>query len=163
MSRLADYIKKRHFKKTPEPKGTVKKASKNRIFVIQQHLSKRPHFDFRIEIKGVLKSWALPKGIPKTTAIKRLAMLTDDHPLEYANFEGIIPKKEYGAGEVKIFDSGTYENIKKDKAGKKIPIEKSFINGKIEIYLYGKKIQGAYAIIKYKNDKTWLLIKMKKK
>lgn len=156
---LVSYRKKRHFKKTPEPEGKIIKE-KN-VFVIQKHLSKRPHFDFRIQIKRVLKSWAVPKGIPKNTKERKLAILTEDHPLEYAKFEGIIPEGEYGAGKVMIWDAGVFENLKKDKHGKEIPIYKCFTNGHVEIFLHGEKIKAPFALIKYKDDKTWLLIKMK--
>lgn len=158
---LTTYRKRRDFRKTPEPKAKILKG--NNIFVIQKHLSKRPHFDFRIQIKRALKSWALPKGIPTKTNERKLAILTEDHPIEYAKFEGTIPQGEYGAGKVIIWDSGKFENIKKDKQGKEIPIYKSFKNGQIEIILHGKKLNSAFALIKFKDDKTWLLIKMKKR
>lgn len=163
MSSLKNYQKKRDFKKTPEPKASLKTTAKKNIFVIQKHFSKRLHFDFRIQIRGTLKSWAVPKGVPKKTSEKRLALLTEDHPLEYAKFEGTIPQGEYGAGKVIIYDSGTFENIKKDKSGKIVPIGKCFKNGQIEILLQGKKLKGAFALVKFRDDKTWLLIKMKKR
>lgn len=162
MSSLTSYRKKRNFTKTPEPKAKIKKSKKN-IFVIQKHLSKRPHFDFRIQIKGALKSWAVPKGIPKNTSEKKLAMLTEDHPIEYSNFEGTIPKGEYGAGKITIWDKGTFENIKKDKKGKEIPISKCFQNGQIEIFLHGKKLNCPFALVRFRDEKSWLLIKMKKR
>jgi DNA ligase D-like protein (predicted 3'-phosphoesterase) len=162
MSTLKSYKKKRNFKKTPEPKPKIKKTKKN-IFVIQKHLSKRPHFDFRIQIRGALKSWAVPKGIPKSPKEKKLAMLTEDHPLDYANFEGTIPQGEYGAGKVMIWDKGIFENIKKDKKGKEIPILKCFKDGQIEIFLHGKKLDCPFALVRFKDEKSWLLIKMKQK
>ena len=163
MSDLAGYRKKRDFKKTPEPKTALKKQTKKNIFVIQKHFSKRKHFDFRIQIKNVLKSWAVPKGVPKKSSEKRLAILTENHPLGYAKFEGTIPQGEYGAGKVIIYDSGTFENIKKDKKGKIVPIEKCFKMGQIEILLQGKKLNASFALVKFRDDKTWLLIKMKKR
>lgn len=171
MSNLQKYRKKRDFTKTPEPKpkalkkvkAKVKKISKKNIFVIQEHFSKRKHFDFRIQISNSLRSWAVPKGIPKQTQDKRLAMLTENHPLQYAKFEGVIPEGQYGAGRVKIYDTGTFENIKKDKKGKIISINKCFKNGQIEIFLHGKKINAPYALIRFRDEKTWLLIKMKKR
>lgn len=165
---LLSYKKKRDFTKTkePKPKRLNKKnnvlKNKNNIFVIQKHLSKRPHFDFRIQIGRVLKSFAVPKGLPKNNE-KKLAILTEDHPLEYAKFEGVIPQGEYGAGRVIIYDSGFFENIKKDKTGKIISINECFKKGQIEIVLHGKKINQAFALIRFKDDKSWLLIKMKKK
>ncbi|HEU64954.1 MAG: hypothetical protein KR126chlam4_00590 [Candidatus Anoxychlamydiales bacterium] len=164
MSSLQKYKKKRDFSKTPEPKIQKSEAKTQKyIFVIQEHFSKRKHFDFRIQILSSLRSWAVPKGIPKNTKDKRLAILTENHPLEYAKFEGVIPKGEYGAGRVKIYDRGTFENIKKDKEGKIVAISKCFKNGQIEIFLHGKKINAAYALVRFRDDKTWLLIKMKKR
>ena len=164
MSSLSNYRKKRSFKKTSEPKGSSKKISKKEpIFVIQKHNATRLHYDFRIQIKGSLRSWAVPKGIPISMGVKRLAILTENHPLEYAKFEGVIPKGEYGAGTVEIWDSGTFENLKKDKNGKEIDISKCFKNGQIEFFLKGKKLNGPYALIRFKDEKSWLLLKMKKK
>ena len=162
MSNLTNYKRKRDFKKTSEPKPGVKKTGKN-IFVIQKHFSKRLHFDFRLQIGKTLKSWAVPKGIPKNTKEKKLAILTENHPLAYADFEGVIPSGQYGAGRVKIWDKGTFENLKKDKNGKEIPISKCFKNGQMEFVLHGKKNSSSFALIKFKDDKSWLLIKIKKK
>ncbi len=158
---LLIYRKKRRFKKTPEPKGK-KTVGRKSSFVVQRHAASHLHYDFRLQIRGSLKSWAVPKGIPKTTNIKRLAVQTEDHPLEYAKFEGKIPKGEYGAGIVKIWDKGTYRNIKKDKNGKEIPMSTCLKKGQIAVYLEGKKLNGAYALVKFK-DKNWFLIKMKKR
>ncbi|MEJ2241745.1 MAG: non-homologous end-joining DNA ligase [Candidatus Bathyarchaeota archaeon] len=108
-TKLKEYIQKRDFTKSPEPLGTTKE-SKNQIFVVQEHDASRLHFDLRLEKDGVLKSWAVPKGIPRVKGIKRLAINTEDHPLEYANFEGTIPKGQYGAGTVKIWDNGREKN-----------------------------------------------------
>jgi DNA ligase D-like protein (predicted 3'-phosphoesterase) len=161
---LKTYKKKRNFKISKEPLAAKPiKIKKNPIFVIQKHNATHLHYDFRIEINRVLKSWAVPKNIPKTSNIKRLAILTENHPMKYAKFEGVIPKGNYGAGTVKIVDSGTFENIKKDNQGKIIPIAKCFKLGQIEIHLKGKKINARYALIRFKNDKNWLIIKMKKK
>jgi DNA ligase D-like protein (predicted 3'-phosphoesterase) len=158
---LISYKKRRNFNKTTEPKAKIKKSKRN-IFVIQKHLSKRPHFDFRIQINNTLKSWAVPKGLP-TADEKKMAILTEDHPLDYAKFEGTIPQGEYGAGKVLIWDSGEFENLKLDKKGKEIPINKSFKNGQIEVFLHGKRLNCAFALIRFKDDKSWLLIKMKKR
>ncbi len=163
MSSLSAYRKRRQFKKTPEPKGRKKTAiGKKPIFVVQRHAASHLHYDFRIEMRGTLKSWAVPKGIPGATNIKRLAIQTEDHPIEYASFEGKIPKGEYGAGTVKIWDKGTFTNIKIDKKGKEIPLSTSYRKGEIAIYLEGKKLKSAYALIHFK-DKNWFLIKMKKR
>jgi bifunctional non-homologous end joining protein LigD len=157
---LIEYRKKRNFKKTSEPKGKNIKIDKKLIFVVQRHAASHLHYDFRIQIGRVLKSWAIPKGPSKKE--KRLAIFTEDHPLEYANFEGTIPKGEYGAGTVKIWDKGYFYNLKKDKNGKEISLKESFEKGKIEIFLEGKKLKGAFALINFK-DKNWLFFKMKKK
>ncbi|MCF7873562.1 MAG: DNA ligase [Candidatus Omnitrophica bacterium] len=161
---LDKYKNKRNFKESPEPKAE-KAARKNKqpLFVVQKHAASRLHYDFRLEIKGVLKSWAVPKGPSLNPADKRLAVETEDHPLAYANFEGTIPKGHYGAGTVVIWDKGTYQNIKKDKTGKEIKIEKSYQKGQMEFKLQGKKLKGNFALIRFKPKKQWLLIKMKNK
>lgn len=128
-------------------------------FVIQKHDAENLHYDFRIEIDGVLKSWAVPKGPSTDKKVKRLAILTEDHPLDYADFEGSIPEDEYGGGTVIVWDSGTYTNIRKEKD--EISVKKSFEDGKIEISLEGKKLKGGYVLIRTgKNKKRWLLKKM---
>lgn len=152
---LESYQKRRNFKKTKEPKSGGKKG-KHPIFVIQKHHATHLHYDFRLEIRGSLKSWAIPKGPPKTTKEKRLAILTEDHPLSYAKFEGTIPEGEYGAGKVEIYDRGIYENLKN------YSMSSSFNKGVIEVLLSGKKLKGPYALVHFK-DKNWLLIKMRKK
>ena len=145
---LKKYQKKRKFTRTPEPRGQVAKASKNR-FVVQEHWASHHHFDFRLEMEGVLKSWAVPKGLPEKEGIKRLAVQVEDHPVDYINFEGEIPKGLYGAGKVKIYDKGKYELIDKTK-------------DKISFILEGKKLKGEYHLIKTKLGKNqWLLIKTK--
>lgn len=151
---LDQYRKKRKFQKTPEPKGKKAKGSKKPIFVVQKHHARRLHYDFRLEIGGVLASWAVPKGLPKTMGVKHLAVHTEDHPLEYAKFEGTIPEGEYGAGKVKIVDSGTYENLKTSS------MKKCVKDGVIDIRLYGKKLKGAYALVHFK-EKNWLLMKVR--
>jgi DNA ligase D-like protein (predicted 3'-phosphoesterase) len=157
--KLEEYSKKRDFKKTPEPKGRAKKGKTHKpIFVIQQHHASHMHYDFRLEINGVLKSWAVPKGPSTNPQVKRLAALTEDHPLEYANFEGIIPQG-YGAGSVIVWDKGTYDNLN-EKEGKELSMAQAFKNNHIKINLNGKKLQGAYALTRFK-DNDWLLVKVK--
>ena len=157
--KLEEYKNKRDFKKTPEPVGILKvKKSDAPIFVIQQHHASHMHYDFRLEIDGVLKSWAVPKGPSTDPKVKRLAALTEDHPLEYATFEGIIPQG-YGAGSVIVWDTGTYDNLN-EKDGNKISMAQAFKNNHIKINLNGKKLQGAYALTRFK-DKDWLLVKVK--
>ncbi|OYT41227.1 3'-phosphoesterase [Candidatus Pacearchaeota archaeon ex4484_26] len=146
---LKEYWKKRDFTKTKEPKGRIKKTeSKKRIFVIQEHQARHLHWDLRLEMQGVLKSWALPKIPPRKAGEKRLAVQVEDHPLDYATFEGTIPKGSYGAGQVKIWDKGTFQVL--ELKPKKILID-----------VRGKKLKGKYALINFKN-KNWLFFKIKK-
>ncbi|MFH0898132.1 MAG: DNA polymerase ligase N-terminal domain-containing protein [bacterium] len=125
-------------------------SKKKPIFVIHKHGATRLHYDFRLEIDGVLKSWAVPKGPSTDPAQKRLAVMVDDHEFEYAKFEGVIPKGQYGAGPVMIWDKGTYKNIK-GKDGKSVPIKTCISRGQIEIWLEGKKLKGGYALIHMNN------------
>jgi bifunctional non-homologous end joining protein LigD len=155
------YKKRRDFTETPEPPGKKEKRDKknNPIFVIQKHRASHLHYDFRIEMGGVLKSWAIPKGPSLNPAIKRLAVLTENHPMGYADFEGNIPEGHYGAGEVIVWDNGTFENIK-TKNEKIVSLEECFKNGQIEVQLDGKKLHGSFALIRTSNKKNWLFIKM---
>jgi bifunctional non-homologous end joining protein LigD len=144
-----EYNKKRDFRKTPEPAGMQEpKRAKDPRFVVQEHQSSTRHFDLRLERDGVLQSWAVPKGIPQTKGVRNLAIRTEDHPLEYADFEGTIPEGEYGAGEVKIWDHGFYE-----------PLE--WGEDKIEVMLKGNRISGVYVLVRYKKagGNDWLLLK----
>lgn len=159
---LAEYKKKRNFKKTKEPKPLRSVSDKKRIFVVQKHYATRLHYDFRLELNGTLKSWAVPKGLSKQTKDKRLAIQTEDHPLAYAKFEGTIPKGEYGAGKVVQWDIGEYYNTKINEKGKRVSLRKCFKEGYIEVYLSGKRFKGPYALIHFK-EKNWLLIKMNEK
>ncbi len=156
MKKLKKYSKKRDFKKTKEPKPSAQKKKK-KIFVVQKHDASSLHYDFRLNISGVLVSWAVPKGPSLNPKTKRLAMQTENHPLDYADFEGTIPESEYGAGKVIIWDKGTYKNISKNK-NKKILIEKALNEGKISVELKGKKLEGGFSLIKI-GKKRWLLIK----
>lgn len=157
---LRKYREKRDFRKTGEPPGEKKKSSAEPIFVIQKHDASRLHYDFRLEVDGVLKSWAVPKGVSTDPREKRLAVPTEDHPLEYGDFEGVIPEGEYGAGTVLVWDTGTYKNLRGEKKGDGGSMKKSLEDGKVEIWLEGKKIQGGYALIRTGDDR-WLLIKKK--
>jgi len=157
---LKVYRKKRNFQRTPEPKPSVRRPTKGGSrYVIQRHDASHLHYDFRIEYQGVLKSWALPKGMPTTPRIKRLAVETEDHPLSYATFAGEIPEGSYGAGTVAIWDHGIFYNLKHDAAGKEVPLQQCFKEGRLELYLQGSRYQGGYALIHYR-DKDWLVIKM---
>lgn len=157
------YQKKRDFSKTTEPKGDKKgKRGKRPIFVIQKHDATNLHYDFRLEINNTLKSWAVPKGPSTNPDEKRMAIPTEDHPLDYANFEGKIPEDQYGGGTVIIWDKGTFENIRSNEKDEVINLNKSFKEGVLEIKLKGKKINGGYSFIKMKSGKmkgNWLLIK----
>jgi len=148
---LKQYHSKRDFQQTTEPKGGAEeKKGEDRIFVVQEHHARRLHYDFRLEHEGVLKSWAVPKGIPASAEDKRLAVQVEDHPLDYANFEGEIPEGNYGAGKVIIWDKGTYQT--------KVWDEKM-----IEVTLNGKKLNGRYILVPLKRggEKNWLMLKGK--
>jgi bifunctional non-homologous end joining protein LigD len=148
---LQEYQKKRDFGKTKEPKGKgAVQISEGNSFVVQEHHSRRLHYDFRLERGGVLKSWAVPKGIPDNNQEKRLAVATEDHPLEYAKFEGEIPKGEYGAGKVIIWDKGIYET-------------KVWSQKMIEVNLKGDRLKGTYVLVPLKRagEKNWLMLKAK--
>ena len=158
---LSEYNRKRNFSRTPEPseKSSNRKANSGTNnqtlrFVIQKHDASRLHYDFRLETpSGVMKSWAVPKGLSLNPKIKRLAVLTEDHPLSYMNFEGVIPEDNYGAGTVIVWDIGTYTS--------QDDIERQFKQGKIRFELNGKKVKGAYFLIKMKdNEKQWLITKV---
>lgn len=153
---LDPYRKRRKFAETPEPKGAKKKSGKNPIFVIQRHAARSLHYDLRLEMRGTLKSWAVPKGPPKKMGVKHLAIMTENHPIEYAKFEGEIPEGHYGAGKVKIWDSGTYENVKRDS------MSKCLKDGVLEFRLEGKRLKGTYALVHFK-EKNWLWMKVKSK
>lgn len=160
---LTEYRKKRQFTITPEPKGKKIKPKKKRIFVIQKHDAHSLHYDVRLEIDGVLVSWAVPKGPSLNPSIKHLAVMTEDHPMAYAGFEGVIPEGQYGAGPVMVWDFGTYRNLR-EKNGKPLAMSKCVDEGMIEVFLEGKKLQGAFALIKthYQGRKDqWILVKMK--
>lgn len=156
------YREKRNFNRTVEPIGTFSEGTRENIFVIQKHSASTLHYDFRIEADGVLKSWAVPKGPSLNPKVKRLAVMTEDHPLDYAAFEGIIPEGEYGGGKVIVWDSGTYSN-KSIKNGEELDINQALDKGHIIIELQGSKINGKFALIRTSggSKSQWLLMKMK--
>ena len=162
---LEDYNKKRNFKKTSEPEGKEKTSGNKLRFVVQRHAATRLHYDFRLEMDGVLKSWAVPKGPSLNPADKRLAMMVEDHPYSYKTFEGTIPKGNYGAGEVEIWDEGTYEPIEKIKGKTDDLVMRADLHKQsLKFMLHGKKLKGEFALVKIKNpkdDNAWLLIKHK--
>ncbi len=165
--KLKSYKKKRDFRKTSEPGdggSDLGWASERPVFVIQKHDASTLHYDFRIELEGVLKSWAVPKGPSTDPNERRLAMPTEEHPLEYADFEGVIPEDEYGGGTVLIWDWGSYRNLKEDEEGQEEPksVSQQIEDGHATIWLKGQKISGGYALIRTGSgdDVRWLLIKM---
>lgn len=153
--KLKEYRKKRDFKKTSEPKG--KTGGKN-IFVVQKHDASHLHYDFRLMIDGVLKSWAVPKGPSLNPKDKRLAIETEDHPADYSNFEGII-EEGYGKGTVMLWDKGSFKNFT-EKDDKNLSLKDAYNHGYIAFELKGKKLKGRFAITRFKEDK-WLLMKKK--
>lgn len=164
---LKEYRKKRSFTKTPEPEGGTPDEQQLH-FVIQKHDASRLHYDFRLELGGVLKSWAVPKGPSANPDDKRLAVMVEDHPYDYRNFEGVIPKGQYGGGTVIVWDQGTYESFK-TPGGSKAEMEKTLRTelrrGLVEVVLHGQKLKGKYALVKsnYQGENSWLLMKMKDK
>lgn len=160
---LKEYKQKRDPKKTPEPFGrTPAKKKAPLIFVVQKHAASHLHYDFRLEVNGVLKSWAVPKGPSLNPADKRLAMMVEDHPYDYHDFEGTIPAGSYGAGTVMVWDAGVYQPLgENEEIGDENDVEKGLLNGKISFVLLGKKLRGRFSLIKLKKagKNEWLLIK----
>ncbi|MEO8513511.1 MAG: DNA polymerase ligase N-terminal domain-containing protein [Ignavibacteria bacterium] len=159
---LNDYKKKRNFKKTSEPAGKIKGNPKQLIFVVQKHDASHLHYDFRLELNGVLKSWAIPKGPSLNPEDKRLAMMVEDHPFDYKDFEGTIPKGNYGAGEVIVWDNGIYLPIGggTDKDENEKILNKALKKGDLKFVLLGSKLKGEFALVNMRKDeKSWLLIK----
>jgi bifunctional non-homologous end joining protein LigD len=157
---LDEYHKKRNFKVTPEPSGKSVKAetdSSALTYVIQKHRATQLHYDFRLEWDGTLLSWAVPKGPSLDPSVKRLAMRVEDHPVEYASFEGVIPKDEYGGGTVMVWDTGTWEPEIPD-------VDEALRKGDLKFRLHGKKLNGSWVLVRTrgfgsKADSSWLLIK----
>jgi bifunctional non-homologous end joining protein LigD len=150
---LEKYRGKRNFKATPEPAAKRKKTADGHMFVVQEHHARSHHFDFRLEMDGVLVSWAVPKGIPEDTGSNRLAVHVEDHPVEYGSFEGEIPKGNYGAGKVAIWDQGNWEPL--EGAWKR-----DFAKGKFKFILHGKRLDGPYLLARMKEEPNWLLRKL---
>jgi bifunctional non-homologous end joining protein LigD len=168
---LTRYKKKRSFDETPEPEGKKKSSARSLRFVVQKHDASHLHYDFRLEMEGVLKSWAVPKGPSLNPQDKRLAMMVEDHPYDYRTFEGTIPEGNYGAGTVMVWDEGTYEALDHEeepvKNQEKILLEE-LKKGDLKIVLHGEKLKGAFALVKMhkgapseksRGENTWLLIK----
>ena len=151
---LEEYQRKRDFSNSTEPKGNLEKIN-SRLYVVQKHDASHLHYDFRLELGGVLKSWAIPKGPCLDPSVKRLAVEVEDHPIEYGNFEGTIPKGEYGGGTVILWDKGTWSSIDED------PLN-AYHSGHLSIELNAYKLSGRWDLIRLKNTKNqWLLIKHK--
>lgn len=158
MEKLNTYKQKRNFSITPEPEGKYMIVGKDLRFVIQHHLASQDHYDFRLEWKGVLLSWAIPKGPSYNTRDKRLAIQVEDHPLDYRNFEGTIPKNEYGGGIVMLWDEGIWEPT--------VDVDNGLHSGMLKFEIKGERIKGKWALVRLKgkgneNQKNWLLIKEK--
>ena len=151
-SSLSEYKRKRKFDKTPEPGPKKKRTRTGRMFVIQKHRATQLHYDFRLEVDGVLKSWAVPKGPSLDPSVKRLAMQVEDHPVDYAKFEGVIPEGEYGGGTVMVWDYGTYK-----PEGDLTPTE-ALNKGDFKFTLDGEKLKGSWVLVRTRN-RQWLLIK----
>jgi len=163
---LETYRSKRDFRRSPEPRGKSGpvRGGKNPIFVIQQHDASSLHFDFRLEVDDVLASWAVPKGPSTDPREKRLAVRVEDHPLDYADFEGVIPEDAYGAGTVIVWDAGPYRNLTRDDDGEEVPIDEALEQGHAEVWLEGRKLRGGWALVHARlggEAKNWLLVKMK--
>lgn len=160
---LQEYLKRRDLAATPEPEGGgASTPADGPLFVIQEHRASSHHFDVRIQVGDVLRSWAVPKGPSTDPSDKRLAVPTEDHPLEYAEFEGTIPEEEYGGGSVIVWDAGRYTNLEHDDDGNPVPVEDQLDDGHATVWLHGEKIRGGYAFIRTDmgDEERWLLVKM---
>ncbi|WP_433778844.1 DNA ligase D [Flavobacterium anhuiense] len=157
---LSKYNQKRDFKQTREPKGKIEKSASELIFVVQKHAASHLHYDFRLEMDGVLKSWAVPKGPSMDPEVKRLAMMVEDHPYSYKDFEGTIPEGNYGAGNVILWDNGTYTSDEKTASDEK-KLLSDLAKGHLSFILKGKKLKGEFSLVKLhgKQENAWLLIK----
>jgi len=156
---LRRYKEKRDFTGTPEPSPEVEERGGGPIFVVQKHDASNLHYDLRIESGGVLKSWAVPKGPSMDPKVRRLAVPTEDHPMAYADFEGVIPEGHYGAGTVIVWDRGTYRNTKGDD----VSLEMNLEEGHATLWLQGEKLRGGFALIRTGGGEKprWLFFKMK--
>ena len=152
MASLTDYKKKRRFDKTAEPGPEKKRTKTGRLFVVQKHRATQLHYDFRLEVDGVLKSWAVPKGPSLDPSVRRLAMQVEDHPVDYAKFEGVIPEGEYGGGTVMVWDYGTYEPENSDN------VADALRKGELKFSLNGKKLKGSWVLVRTR-ERQWLLMK----
>jgi DNA ligase D-like protein (predicted 3'-phosphoesterase) len=161
--KLKKYKKKLSFTKTPGPSNKKKKKLESLSFAIQRHHTSNLHYDFRLKMDDILKTWAIPKGPSTDPSEKRLAILMEDHPLNYIDFKGTILDDEYGVGEVIVRDGGTYRNLRKENEGDGLSMADSFDDGRVEVWLEGKKLKGGYVLKRTgkKDSVQWLFIKMK--
>ena len=159
--RLAEYNRKRHFGVTPEPPGETadRKAGTPLEFVVQKHRASRLHYDFRLEHRGVMLSWAIPKGPSLDPAVKRLAMETEPHPMDYNQFEGVIPEGEYGGGTVMIWDKGIWAPDASGRLGDDNETERQLKKGDLKFVLLGEKLAGSWVLVRTRGTRQWLLIK----
>jgi bifunctional non-homologous end joining protein LigD len=157
---LTAYNAKRDFEKTAEPAGRPEKTGAKLRFVVQKHAASHLHFDFRLELDGVMKSWAVPKGPSYDPTVKRLAMQVEDHPIEYNKFEGTIPQGEYGGGTVMIWDRGTYDA---ESGEGQDAVREGYARGDLKIIMHGERMQGSWVLVRTRRDprgrNQWLLIK----
>lgn len=161
--RLRDYEEIRDLDATPEPVGDQEPDLDRPIYVVQEHDASTRHWDFRLEVGGVLKSWAVPKGPIPDPSERRLAVPTEDHPLAYAEFEGVIPEDEYGGGTVIIWDRGTWSGLKENEDGNEVPLADQLADGHAVFELHGEKLSGGWALQRFQADEDeprWLLVKM---
>jgi DNA ligase D-like protein (predicted 3'-phosphoesterase) len=161
---LHAYRSKRDLGRSGEPSGGRRRRGRRPGFVVQKHSARSLHYDFRLEADGVLKSWAVPKGPSADPAVKRLAVPTEDHPLDYENFEGLIPRGDYGAGAVIVWDTGTYDNRTKDSSGTTVPVAEAIQRGHVTFDLHGTKLRGGYSLTRIPGRRdergpVWLLVK----
>ncbi|MPY63147.1 DNA polymerase ligase N-terminal domain-containing protein [Streptomyces spongiae] len=171
--RLRGYRSKRDFTRTEEPEESSPSSVHGESwrdeprFVVQIHDARRMHFDFRLQVGDVLKSWSVPKGPSADPRDKRMAIPTEDHPLEYEEFEGVIPKGEYGGGTVIVWDHGTYEPLSHDRRGRPVPFEEALEHGHATFRLNGSKLHGEYALTRFRDgrdrgEEAWLLVRARK-
>jgi len=161
---LAEYRRRRDFERTREPSGGTSGSGREPGFVVQIHDASTMHFDFRLEVDGVLKSWAVPKGPSTDPHEKRLAVPTEDHPLEYREFEGTIEEGQYGAGTVIVWDEGGYRSLATDRRGREVPFDEALRDGHASFWLDGDKLHGGYALTRFRSggrdgEEAWLLVK----
>jgi bifunctional non-homologous end joining protein LigD len=159
--RLAEYNRKRHFGVTPEPRGALgrRPAGRALAFVVQKHRASHLHYDFRLEHKGVMLSWAVPKGPSPDPEVKRLAMETEPHPMDYNQFEGAIPEGEYGGGTVMIWDKGIWAPVAADGLGDEAEAERQLRKGDLKFVLLGEKLAGSWVLVRTGRPRQWLMIK----